>query len=99
MIDTKVELHKYIHIADGYGGSKIVPVLVRKLNGKMIPVKYTETIDGAKKSFRAEAKFICDSRVDPLEGQLIKYGVREYSITSVSNIHNKGCVLGLVQIG
>ena len=52
MIDTKVELHKYKPIPDGYGGANLVPVPVRKLNGKFIPRTSIKEVVDAKTALK-----------------------------------------------
>ena len=99
MIDTKVELYKYKPITDGYGGSNLVPILVRKLNGKFIPRTLTKEVVGAKSGFKTQAKFICETKVRPEEGHLINCDGVMYAITNVKDVYSKGSVLELVVNG
>ena len=99
MIDSKVEVYKYKSIVDGYGGSNLVPVKSNELRGKFIPKVLNEDVTGAKKGFKIQAKFICDKRFNPADGQLIKYDGLMYSIIWIKDTHSKGSVLELVVNG
>ena len=99
MIDTKVELHKYKPIPDGYGGANLVPILVRKLNGKFISITSTKEVVNAKNGFKMQAKFICETKVRPEEGHLINCDGIMYAITGIKDIHSRGSVLELVANG
>ena len=99
MIDTKVELHKYKPIPDGYGGANLVPILVRKLNGKFIPRTSIKEVIDTKNNFKIQAKFICETKVRPEEGHLINCDGIMYGITGIKDIYSKGSVLELVVFG
>ena len=99
MIDTKVELYKYKPISDGYGGANLVPVPVRKLNGKFIPKTSIKEVVDAKNGFKIQAKFICETKVRPEEGHLINCDGTMYGITGIKDIYSKGSVLELVVNG
>ena len=99
MIDSKVEVYKYKPIVDGYGGTNLVPVKSTELRGKFVPKAMHQDVTGAKKGFKIQAKFICDKRFNPADGQLIKYDGLMYSIIGIKDIHSKGSVLELVVNG
>ena len=99
MIDTKVELYKYKPITDGYGGSNLVPIMVRKLNGKFIPITSIKEVINSKNNFKTQAKFICETKVRVEEGYLINCDGVMYAITGIKDIYSKGSVLELVMNG
>lgn len=99
MIDTKIELYKYKPISDGYGGSNLVPVPVKVLVGKFIPKASTKDVTDSKKSFKIEAKFISNKKVEPQDGHLVKCGDVMYAITKITDTPSNRCVLELVANG
>ena len=84
MIDTKVELYKYKPISDGYGGANLVPVPVRKLNGKFIPKTSIKEVVDAKNSFKIQ--------YSPVEPALFG-SVFEYEPEIYEKIKNKNIVI------
>ena len=99
MIDTRVELYKYKPVSDGYGGSNLIPIRVKKLTGKFIPVTSIKEVVDAKSGFKTQAKFICENKVRPEEGHLINCDGVMYAITGIKDIYSKGSVLELVVNG